>query len=130
MEDNNGRIDGTVGAQPMDYFRVVRERKWVVLATLAVVVVLVAAYSLLKTPTYKASAEILRQSAALDETLFGNTVFQFQDATRQLETGASLVKLDVVGRMVKEDLGSDRTLQSLREMTTTTAVGNTDLGKQ
>jgi succinoglycan biosynthesis transport protein ExoP len=111
----------------MDYFRVMRERKWIVLATLVIVVAAVATYSLLKTPTYRASAEILRQSAALDETLFGNTVFQFQDATRQLETGANLVRLSVVGRMVKEDLGSERTVQALRDMTAATAVGGTDL---
>jgi succinoglycan biosynthesis transport protein ExoP len=126
MEGNSGPLEGAQGAQPMDYFRVVRERKWVILVTLVAVVAAVAAYSLLKTPTYRATAEILRQTVALDETLFGKTVFS-SDATRQLETGANLVKLNKVATMVKEDLQSERSVESLLKMTSATAVGNTDI---
>ncbi|OFW62315.1 MAG: hypothetical protein A2Y74_06650, partial [Actinobacteria bacterium RBG_13_63_9] len=126
MEGNNAPHDGAQSAQPMDYFRVVRERKWVILVTLLVVVAAVVAYSLLKTPTYRATAEIVRVTAALDETLFGKTVFS-SDAARQLETGANLVKLNKVAEMVKQDLASERSVESLLKMISAAAVGNTDI---
>ncbi|MBN1461175.1 MAG: polysaccharide biosynthesis tyrosine autokinase [Armatimonadetes bacterium] len=127
MESNSTPNDRVAGARPMDYFRVVRERKWAVVVVLILVVGAVAAYSFLKTPVYQASAEVLRLTASLDETLFGNTVFQVRDASRELQTGANLVKLNVVATMVKEDLNSGRSTESLLAMTKATAIAETDL---
>ena len=81
----------------------VRERKWVLLATLVVVVAAVLAYSLLKTPTYRATASIARVTVNFDEILFGSAVFS-SDAARQLETGANLVKEYRVAQMVQQEL--------------------------
>jgi succinoglycan biosynthesis transport protein ExoP len=126
MEGNSAPLDGAQSAQPMDYFRVVRERKWVILTTLLVVVAAVLAYSLLATPKYRATAEILRQTVNFEETLFGNTVF-YSDVARQLETGANLVKLNKVAQMVKDSLESERSVESLLKMTSATTVGETDI---
>jgi polysaccharide biosynthesis transport protein len=127
MDSNDGLRDVTPGAQPADYFRVVRERKWIILAVVIVAVGLATAYSLYQTPVYQASADLLRETAALDQTLFGTSVFQFQDAGRQLQTGASLVKIDAIGRMVKADLGSTRSVQSLLAMVGVTALKDSDI---
>jgi succinoglycan biosynthesis transport protein ExoP len=126
MESNNGHLDGAQNAQPMDYFRVVRERKWVLFTTLVLVVAAVLAYSLLKTQTYRATADIARVTANFDELLFGNTIFS-SDASRQLETGANLVKLSKVAQMVKDELHSGHSIESLMKMTNATTVGNTDI---
>ncbi len=91
MDKNGATTEVTPGAQPADYFRVLRERKWIILAVIIVAIGLATAYSLHQTPVYQASANVLRQTAALDQTLFGISVFQFQDPTRQLQTGANLV---------------------------------------
>ncbi len=127
MENSSNLREVTLGAQPADYLRVVRERKWVILAIVVLAVGLAAAYSLYQTPAYRASADVLRQSAALDQTLFGTSVFQFQDASRQLQTGANLVKIDSVGQMVKDDLQSTRSVQSLLKMVEVVALKDSDV---
>jgi polysaccharide biosynthesis transport protein len=127
MENSDHVRDATLGAEPADYLRVVRERKWIILAVVVVAVGLAMAYSLSQTPVYKASADMLRQTAALDQTLFGTSVFQFQDASRQLQTGVNLVKIGAVSQMVKEDLGSTRSVQSLLQMVEVTALKDSDI---
>ncbi len=129
MDKNGATTEVTLGAQPADYFRVLRERKWIILAVIIVAIGLATAYSLHQTPVYQASANVLRQTAALDQTLFGISVFQFQDPTRQLQTGANLVKLDAVGQMVKDDLRSRRPVQSLLKMVEVTALRDSDVLK-
>lgn len=109
------------------YFRVLRERKWIIITIVAVAVTLVLGASLRMTPQYRATATVLRQTAALDRTLFGTSVFDFQDATLQLQTGANLVKLDAVAKMVKAELKSPRAPQSLRAMVSVTTVAQFDI---
>ena len=109
------------------YFRVLRERKWIIITIVVVAVTLVLGASLRMTPQYRATAQVLRQTAALDRTLFGTSVFDFQDATLQLQTGANLVKLDAVAKMVKADLKSPRAPQSLRAMVSVTTVNQFDV---
>lgn len=126
MEGNNTPLRGTQGPQPTDYFRVVRERKWVLILTLLVVVAAVAAYSVLKDPTYRATAEVKRVTVNFGEILIGSGVSS-ADAARELETGANLVKEYTVASMVQKDLHSDRSIPSLLKMTTAAAVANTDI---
>lgn len=125
--DDNPTPHAISGTQPTHFLRVVRENKWIVVATVVIVVGLATAYSLWRTPLYQAKTEVLRQTAALDQTLFGTSVFQFQDATRQLQTGASLVKLGAVGQMVQEDLNSERSVTSLLGMIRTVTQQDTDI---
>ncbi len=127
MDNSDHLRDATLGAEPADYLRVVRERKWIILAVVVVAVGLAMAYSLSQTPVYKASADMLRQTAALDQTLFGTSVFQFQDASRQLQTGVNLVKIGAVSQMVKDDLRSTRSVQSLLDMVEVTALKDSDI---
>ena len=104
MEANDTPAYHVLGAQPGGYYRVVRERKWIVIFAVVVAVGLALGYSITRTPIYQASTQVVRQTAALDQTLFGTSVFQLQDAQRELETGAGLVKLTAVAQMVKNDL--------------------------
>ncbi len=127
MNATEPQLDNIIGSQSGDYFRVVRERKWVVVVVVLLAVGLAFGYSWQETPLYQATAKALRQSAALDQTLFGTSVFEFQDAQRQLQTGANLVKLNVVAQMVKDDLHSRRTAGSLLGMVDVRGVGSTDL---
>lgn len=103
-----------------------RERKWVLIATVLVIVAAVAAYSFVKTPTYRATSSIKRVTVNFDEILFGSPVFS-SDATRQLETGANLVKEYTVAERVQRDMQSERSITSLLKMTSATAVANTDI---
>jgi len=127
METNGSLQTSGPGVPPAQYFRVVRERKWIILATVILAVGLTALYSLKQTPVYQATAQILRQTAALDQTLFGTSVFQFQDANRELQTGADLVHVDAVGQMVAEDLHSKHSAASLLSMVTVKTSSQTDI---
>jgi succinoglycan biosynthesis transport protein ExoP len=126
MEGNNALLQGGQGPQATDYFRVVRERKWVLIATVLIVVAAVATYSFLKTPTYRATASIKLVTVNFDEILFGSPVFS-SDATRQLETGANLVKEYRVADMVQQALQSGRSATSLLKMTSAAGIANTDI---
>ncbi len=110
-----------------DYLKVLRERKWVILGTVLAILAAVLAMSLLSTPKYRATSQILRQRANLDSALFGSSVFEFRDVQRELQTGASLVKLDVVAKMVKDQLGSPRSPGELLSMVQVNPAGQTDL---
>ena len=127
MENSSIPSQGALGDQPAGYFRVVRERSFVIVTVVIVAVGLALVFSLLQTPLYRATAQVLRQTAALDQTLFGTSVFQFQDAQRQLQTGANLIKLDAVATMVKEDLQSTRSTGSLLRIVTVTTSNQTDV---
>src|SRR5665648_16243 len=99
-----------------DYLRVVRERKWII--ALAVVVVVAAALiaSLLSTPKYRASSQLLYKVSNLDVTLFGSRVFEVRDLNRELQTGAGMVRLNTVADAVAQELGSGLTTKQLLGM--------------
>jgi len=110
-----------------DVLQVIRERKWVVIfCTLAAVAiaVIVGAFS---TPMYRAAAQILRQTAALDQALFDAQVYRLIDQERDLATGSDMVKLSVVAANVKKELGSTRDIESLKKMITVTPLGQTNI---
>ena len=109
------------------YLRVLRERKWLILTIVLLAVGLTVGASLRMTPQYRATAQVLRDTTALDNTLFGTSVFQLQDPQLELQSGANLVKLDAVAQMVKDDLKSPRSLPSLRAMVTVSTVTAYDL---
>ena len=127
MKTTANLSDNETGIAPADFLRTLRERFVVILVTVILAVGAAVVFSLWQTPMYRASAEVLRQTAALDQTLFGTSVFRFQDAQRELQTGANLVKIKSVGRMVKDDLRSERDVEELLKMVEVTPVGSTDV---
>jgi tyrosine-protein kinase len=127
METNGSPYDRVSGARPADYFRVARERKWVILGTVVLAVALAMLFSLLQTPLYRATSDVVRQTATLDQTLFGTSVFESQDTDRQLQTAARLVQLKAVAQMVKDELQSSRSVESLLGTVTVETSSDTDL---
>ena len=111
------------------YFRVLRERLGIVVIIVVVAVGLAYLYSVRQTPMYSATSQVLRQTAALDQTLFGTSVFQYQDAQRQLQTGADLIETRAVAEMVKRELASRRSVESLLQMVVATTANQTDIIK-
>jgi capsular polysaccharide biosynthesis protein len=127
MEANRVAYESSSSASPADYFRVLRERRWFMLVITLLAVAIVLLWSTMQTPMYRATTDALRQTAALDQTLFGTTVFQFQDETRQLRNGASLIKINAVARMVREELKSPLGIDALLAMVTVTTAEESDL---
>ena len=89
-----------------DYWRVVRERKWLVLLTVGVVLAASLAVSLLTTPRYEATATIVRENATLAETFFGAQSPSAGDPQRALQTAAGSVFVAQVADRAKAKLGS------------------------
>jgi len=110
-----------------DYLRVLRERKWVVLLTTLVVVFAVLLISFLQTPGYRASAKILYNKTNFETALFDMPLFQTRNQERDIQTGASLVKVDAVAQGVRTELGTDRDVDELVDMVTVEPQGATDV---
>ncbi len=110
-----------------DYLRVLRERKWVVLLTTLVVVFTVLLISFLQTPRYRASAKILYSKTNFETALFDMPLFQTRNQERDIQTGASLVKVDAVAQEVRAELGTDREIDELVDMVTVEPQGATDV---
>jgi len=96
--------------------RVLRERYWVIIGLIVVVVGVVLAYSYLATPHYRSSALLLYQRNNLDDALFGSQVGPDSNNDREVSTGAILVKLDPVAESVVSRLGMTQTTSELLKM--------------
>ena len=127
VKDSQTIQDDRPGKEAAVYLRVLRERWAVILVIVILAVGLAYLYSSRQTPTYSATSKVLRQTAALDQTLFGTSVFQYQDAQRQLQTGVDLIESRAVAQMVKDDLGSSRSVGSLLSMVVATTGSQTDI---
>ncbi|HZK49268.1 MAG TPA: Wzz/FepE/Etk N-terminal domain-containing protein [Thermoleophilia bacterium] len=99
-----------------DYLRVIRERKWIIIAAVAVVAAAALMFSLLSTPKYRASSQLLYKVSNLDVTLFGSRVFEVRDLNRELQTGAGMVRLNTVADAVAQELSSGYTTEQLLGM--------------
>jgi capsular exopolysaccharide synthesis family protein len=120
-------------AELSDYLRVLRDRKWIIIATTAIVVALAVVASLLTTPKYSATAQLLYQKTSFDSALFGSPIVQSLNKERDVQTGAHLVKLDPVAERARESLLEegliDETVvsQDLLDMLTVEPEGQTDV---
>lgn len=110
-----------------DYLKVIRDRKWIIVLSVAVTVAAVLAVSLLTTPKYRATASVLYKPSNLDTALFGARVFEIRDLPRELQTGANLVKVSEVADKVKQELGSSRATDDLLKMVEVQPEGQTNI---
>ena len=110
------------------YLKVLSARKWWIIASVVLFVTAALVWSLvLTTPTYTATARILRQSTSFDKALFNTQLFELRDAQRELQTGSDLIKLDTVAQMVKTELNSPRLTKSLLRHISVEPHLNTDI---
>lgn len=99
---------GTLGLR--QYLETIRRRKWIVVVAAVAAVVAAVAVSLLQDPVYRATTKIvIGQGNSLFQPQFGNAFQPFTATAREL------VKSNVVAAQVVEQLGLDRTPESLLE---------------
>ncbi len=99
-----------------DYLRVLRERAWVGILVVVVVLGAALAWSYSSTPLFRASSKLVYQTNYLDKTLFGSQVFSDANQPRDLETAAQLVQVAQVAEGVKTQLHSPRSAGELQGM--------------
>ena len=88
-----------------DYLRVIRRRKWIIALTTLVVVGAAIAASLVQTPVYQGTAEVLLQAKAT-ESLFDPNSGQRNDPVRAVQTEIQVLKSRPVRDLVRKELGS------------------------
>ena len=116
MPEPDEQTQQSAGPELRDYLRVLRERAWIIILAVLVVVGATLAFSYRATPQYRASATLVYQTNTLDRALFGAQVFADTNQPRDVETGAELVKITPVAEAVKEQLGSARSPGALLSM--------------
>ena len=97
-------------------WRVLRERKWIVILAVIIAVLAAAALTFMRTPQYRASATIVRQQTSLEQTLLNTTVVQYDDIQRDLVTMSQSVTSSRVAALVKEKLKSSKSAGQLLQM--------------
>lgn len=104
MEDSSSRV----GISDLrEYLGVIWRRKWLVILPVVIfTMATVAADSLLVTPKYESTAELLQRRSGLDKALLGSDLFQQGSSPeRDMATAAELVKSPQVTSAVIASIG-------------------------
>jgi succinoglycan biosynthesis transport protein ExoP len=88
----------------LDYWRVIRRRKWLIIVAVVAAVSTALALSATQSPTYRSSALILIRSDT-SGTVFDSGTVRTADPKRTVENEISVLEGDVVLQRVKEILG-------------------------
>jgi Mrp family chromosome partitioning ATPase/capsular polysaccharide biosynthesis protein len=99
-----------------DYLRVIRERFWVIPATVLVVLAVTLVVTFVSTPQYRTSTRLEYKKNNLEQAAFGEQAFVNTNQDREVQTGAELVKVEPVAEAVRKDLNSPRTTSALLAM--------------
>ena len=101
-----------------DYFRVLRRRRWPILAVLVLVLGVSSTLTYFKTPIYQASTQLLMQQRA-GESLFDPNTGQARDPSRAVKTEIEVLSSEPVRDAVQKRVGRGRI--------TASQVGDTDV---
>lgn len=101
------------------YLRVIRRRKWVIVAATVLVAAVALAVSMLQAPVYEGRAELLLQAQG-SETLFNPNTGQRTDPARALDTEIQVLKSRPVRDLVEDRIGDAPEV-------TASGVGQTDV---
>ena len=110
-----------------DYWRVVRQRWWVVALCVVVVTATAVGMSLRQAPVYRATTTVVHQGTSLAQAVLGANVANYQDPARVMQTAASSVTVEDVATRAKQELNSPRSPDELARMVTATPSTNSDL---
>jgi capsular exopolysaccharide synthesis family protein len=102
-----------------DYLRVMRRRKWTIALVTIGVVGAAIGLSLMQTPVYRATAEVLLQAKS-SESLFDPSTGQRNDPARAIQTEMQVLRSRPVRDLVEKKLGSAPKVSAA-------AVGQTDV---
>lgn len=105
----------------------VRRRWWLIVLPIALAGGAALALSLVATPQYSAEASLLFRDPGFDQRLFGSSVFQTTDPTRQAATNLELVELDIVAKRAAAELGSSLTRDEIRSKVEVSTESDSDV---
>lgn len=97
--------EGTSELDLRHYFRVLRSRKWIVLLTVGALLGLALVSSILQTPVYKATAQLLITPKTATTSVFNSPSGAPADPTRAIQTQIQIITSRAVRDLVKKQLG-------------------------
>ena len=106
-----------------DYWRVIVRRRWLVIAATAITVVAAVSVSLLQTPIYSSSAEILVQPRTAGGLFQNQTGASGTTNARAVQTEIQVLEGEVVRQRVQDRLGLDERPPEI----SASSVGDTDV---
>lgn len=107
-------------------WRIVRNRKWVLLQALVLIPAAVVALTLAQTETYTATANLLFR-ANQDASLITDVSGGVTDPARNFATNEQLVQLPVIAQKAAQQLGPGYDQQTVMNAVTVNASGDSDL---
>lgn len=110
-----------------DYLRVLREQRWVILATVVVAGAIALVVSLQQDRTYEASASLAFQDASQDLSLLGGSTSQKTPIEQTPQARAEIIKSPKVIAGVRESLKSDVPIGELQSAISTSLDEDTFL---
>ena len=120
METQGDELAKRETAGLADYLRIFRQRWWVILAAIVVLVGTSLAISLLPTPQYRSETRLLYSKNNLDQVVLGAQA-STGSAALQLQSGVMFIKLGPTAEVVKAQVGSARSASELVQMVTPTS---------
>jgi len=108
-------------AQSISVVSILWRRKLIVIGVTILALAASLAFSLTRTPLYRAEAELIRDRGSLDVTLFGTAIYQSGDVQRDLLTTAQSIASLRVATLVKSALHSPLPAPQLLSMVQATA---------
>jgi non-specific protein-tyrosine kinase len=111
------------------YVETVRERLWIVIATVALTTAAAVAYVTLAEKQYEAQSELLvRPSPCADPAFYAlPLICESTDPTRAIDTASRLVTSNEIAQRVQEELGTDRTPEELLTAIKSEPIADSDL---
>jgi receptor protein-tyrosine kinase len=111
------------------YAATIRERKWLILATVLVTTLAAMVYLLTAPKVYEAEADILVTPVSGSDPVYTSLglIHDSSDPTRDVETASRLVTTVDVARRVKNELNDDRSATALLETVTVEPVAQSNI---
>ncbi len=91
-------------------------RRWIIIAAALIALGTAMAVSLMRTPQYRAEGTLVRDQSSIGVSLFGMSVYQPEDAQRELVTTAGLLTSARVAALVRKDTGIELSAGKLLAM--------------
>jgi capsular exopolysaccharide synthesis family protein len=111
------------------FLKTLRERRWMILASVLIFTAAAVAYSLTAEKVYKAESSVLVTPVPLDNPSLANLglITESSDPTLSVLTAAQLITTNEVAERVRENLGLKESATSLLEDVTAEPVGQSNV---
>ena len=124
---NGDDVESTESLGLTDYFRVIRERFWIIAAAVAIVLVATLAISLTATPSTGPRPAWNSRRTTWSRHSSGRRSSPRPTRTASVQTGAMLVELESLAQAVKDQLASSRSPGALLGMVSVSPRTNTNV---